>query len=142
MSLFGLELFSPPRIICLYHKVSPPCCSNSTDKREERLGLKSHGSGLRRVCAQQQEPGAGAARGRRGVCGTGGHRGCRPQGQRRSRSEAPEEPRGERAGEEGPQEPGRGAVRLDFFWQRAAGKLAGAVPGSSELRLGPPFHEH
>lgn len=96
MSLFGLELFSPPRIICLSHKVSPPCCSNSTDKREERWGLKSHGSGLRRVCAQRQ-----AARGRRGGCSAAGHRGCGVQGQRGSRSEAPEKPRGEESGRGG-----------------------------------------
>lgn len=37
---------------------------------------------------------------------------------------------------------GGGGRMSGFFWQRAAGKLAGPVPGSSELRLVPPFHEH
>lgn len=61
-------------------------------------------------------------------------------------SEAPEEPRGERPGKEGLQQPGgvvvEGRLYVWILWQRAAGKLAGPVPGSSELRLVPSFHEH
>lgn len=55
---------------------------------------------------------------------------------------APEEPRGKESGQEGATEAGAGDWMSGFLWQRAAGKLPGPVPGSSELRLVPPFHEH
>lgn len=54
---------------------------------------------------------------------------------------APEEPRGKES-EQGAIGAGAGGWMSGFLWQRAAGKLAGPVPGSSELRLVPPFHEH
>lgn len=56
--------------------------------------------------------------------------------------EAPEEPRGKESGQEGATGAGAGDWTSGFFRQRAAGKLAGPVPGSSELRSVPPFHEH
>lgn len=56
--------------------------------------------------------------------------------------EAPQEPTGEESGQEGATGAGAGGWMSGFFWQRAAGKLPGPPPGSSELRLVPPFHEH
>lgn len=54
---------------------------------------------------------------------------------------APEESGGKDSGQEGATGAGAGGWMSGFFWQRAAGKLAGPVPGSSELRVVPPFHE-
>lgn len=92
MNLFGLELFSPRgQYVCITEPPHPPA---AIPQRSERLGLRSRGSGPWCVWGGEGTPG-GMGRGAAGDTGCG----CR-------RSEAPEEPRGERAGEEGLQEPG------------------------------------
>lgn len=137
-NLFGLELFSSLGIVCLCHRTSPSSCSNSTDEREETLGLS-------------RAPRAGAARRRGGGSAVDGQGRCPVRGRCCTGEPRLRGARGGSAGKEEPQQPGarrRGgwpALCLEFFffsWQRVAGKVAGPLPGSSELRLVPPFHEH
>lgn len=87
--------------------------------------------------AGREEPCAGAVTG----LGLGGQRLCRVPGQC-CRQERPLRAEGRKERTRRGHRAGAGGWMSGFFWQRAAGKLAGPEPGSSELRLVPPFHEH
>lgn len=92
----------------------------------EKLVLRSHGSALRHVCARQEEPHTGAARGLHRGSSMDGQGGCRAQWQRCSRERGPRTAqRGEsgQGGAAGTRE-GRGvAVCLDFFGKGLQGSL-------------------